>query len=272
MARHDVDSLSGAALYQWFRRPLDEIEEERQRALAAGRELWNKGTRTGQCVSARTQTELEAIGRSELARQAGGAAARGGAVARAAANQMTGGRADKFSAAADALLGFGDGETVRDRYRSNLQQEHRRSRSDATRYPTLKPVGDVAGEVLKEALIYRLGARMGASASSRLPPKAKGALGEVLSAGKSTLRGDPPVALQQPLAVTGGKTIRDHVTWRGKSVEAKFGPTARLRPRQREAQRELGDRYRVDRWLPHHVGRISGAATAAGAVDYGHDD
>ena len=59
-----------------------------------------------------------------------------------------------------------------------------------------------------------------------------------------------------------GSTIADHVTLRGRKVEAKFGPTAKLRPSQIRATEELGPDYRVDWWGPGHVGRLTGPAAA----------
>jgi len=53
----------------WFRLPTEEIEALRREAEAAGRQLWNAGTRTGRSIIARTQKELEAIGAAELQRQ-----------------------------------------------------------------------------------------------------------------------------------------------------------------------------------------------------------
>ena len=264
----DVGKLTGAALKEWYGRSTQEIEEEKRRALEAGRRVWNDGTRAGTKVLARTESELAALGRSELARQALEAGGQGGAVARAAANRMTFGYADRFSAAADAAIGFGEGETFRDRYRSNLGLEAQRTQYDARHRPVAKAVGDVAGEVIA----FKGVGGAGVSAVRRLPPKAKGVVGEVLSAGKTVLRGDLPVGFRRPLTVKGGRTIRDHVTLRGGSVEAKFGPTARLSPRQREAQEELGSLYRVDRWQPHHVGRITGGAGAVGVGLYDDDD
>lgn len=264
MARQAGD-LKGDARDRWYQRSTAEIEEEKARAFEAGRKVWASGER----ALARTESELEALRRTELARQAMEGGAQVGAVARATANRVTLGRADDLSAAGDALLGFGAGHDFGERYRSNLQQEHGRTRYDAVNRPVAKATGDLVAE----ALVFKGAGKAGAYGSSRLPPKAKGVLGEVLSAGKTILRGDRPVALQvQHPLVTGGRTVIDHVTRAGKFVEAKFGPTARLSQRQRQAQALYGDSYRVDRWQPYHVGRITGGAGAGAAWLYDDDD
>lgn len=269
MAREDVGKLKGAARDAWFLRTPLEIEEERRRVEEAGRAAWNKATRTGQQVLARTQDELQALGRSELARQASQTAGQVGAVARAAANRATFGGADHFSAAADAALGFGEGDSFRDRYRSNLPKEQERTEYDAQHRPVAKAVGDLAGE----ALGFKGASKAGALGVGRLPPKAKGVVGEVLSAGKSVLKGDAPKHFQvRQKLEAGGHTVLDQITRAEKFVEAKFGPTARLSRRQRQAQAQYGDRYRVDHWQPHHVGRITGGVGAGAVGIYDDDD
>jgi hypothetical protein len=60
-----------------------------------------------------------------------------------------------------------------------------------------------------------------------------------------------------------GSTRVDVPTLRGKLRESKFGPSARLLPRQKQAVVELAPRYRVDWWRKEHIGRPAGAAVAA---------
>jgi hypothetical protein len=59
--------------------------------------------------------------------------------------------------------------------------------------------------------------------------------------------------------------------WLSGGLDAKFGPGARLTPRQREARQKLGPNYRVDRWGPQHVGLGAGAATGAASVSMDDD-
>ncbi len=102
--------------------------------------------------------------------------------------------------------------------------------------------------------------------ASRLAPATKGALGEGLSWLKTRLSGDYPVGLQVRVPLSRSFTVADQTTARGLAVESKFGPKARLKGPQILAAEELGPSYRVDRWMPRHVGYITGAASgAAGA-------
>jgi len=55
----------------------------------------------------------------------------------------------------------------------------------------------------------------------------------------------------------GKATIVDHHTVKGINVESKFGPGAKLSRNQRYAQQQWGLGYRVDHWLPDHVGLIT---------------
>jgi hypothetical protein len=112
-------------------------------------------------------------------------------------------------------------------------------------------------------LIFRGAANAGAKAVSRLPPKIKGKVGERMSDGRTLLSGDIPVRHGKRLNLRGGgHTFTDHQTVRGKIVEAKLGPTARLTGPQRRAQAEFGPRYRYDHWSFDDVGRVIGGAVA----------
>jgi hypothetical protein len=92
-------------------------------------------------------------------------------------------------------------------------------------------------------------------------------LGEGLSTAKTILKGDWPEGFQvRRVLQNGRRTVVDHETKKGISVEAKFGPSARLTPNQRTAQAQWGDLYRVDRWMPGHVGAIAAGAAAPIAV------
>jgi hypothetical protein len=104
---------------------------------------------------------------------------------------------------------------------------------------------------------------VGAESAAALPIKAKGLMGEGLSVAKTVLKGDRPAAFQVRHTLQNGlTTVVDHDTAKGISVEAKFGPWARLSKNQRQAQKQWGDLYRVDRWGPRHVGAIAASAAA----------
>ncbi len=104
-----------------------------------------------------------------------------------------------------------------------------------------------------------LAAKRGAEIANSLTPRQKGNLGELMSSAKTLARLDVPVRHNKPLALAGGgRTIIDHAGLFGDIVEAKFGELARLSRRQRQAQTEHGDRYRVDRWRADDVGKVAG--------------
>ena len=96
---------------------------------------------------------------------------------------------------------------------------------------------------------------------NRLRPSEKGNLGEMLSEGRSYLRGDAPREGAKPrVPVGGGKVaIPDHQTQSGLYVEAKFGPSADLTKNQKKAFSLDPDGFRLDHFLPQDVG----AETAA---------
>ncbi|MEO8113605.1 MAG: hypothetical protein ABI655_04425 [Phenylobacterium sp.] len=277
------DEQRHGARDQWFRRSAEEVELERRQAEAAGRELWDQATRTGQPLLARTQAELEALGRTHIAQQALGraravgnpetwreAAMQANAGVRAAADVFTLGKADELAAGAEALIGHGGPGDFRQRYQANLNREHEGDSYDATH----RAIARTMGATVAEALLYKGGARAGAKAAGNLSPAAKGRLGEGMSQVKTALQLDRPIEIRIARKLEGGGyTYPDQVTRKGRIVEAKFGPRARLSPRQRQAQQEFGPRYRVDHWQPHHVGRGAGAAAAgAGVAGQAFDD
>ena len=122
-------------------------------------------------------------------------------------------------------------------------------------------IARVAGSIAGLALLARAGYGGGVAWSSRLPAAQKGALGETLSLFRAALRRDPVAGSQVRVPLSRSFTRADHVTRNGNYIEAKFGPTARLTNPQQRAQRELGDRYIYEHWMPHHVGRIGVGVT-----------
>ena len=186
----------------------------------------------------------------------------GDAVFRAAANDVTGGLADNFSAAANAglasagsALGFGEPMDFGQLYQSNLRQELQRDRYDA-RY---RPVAHTVGRALGTGLNALALAESGIGISDALSPVTKGQLGEILSGAKTVLKGDFPTRFQVRTPLSKSYTVVDHVTAKAIPVEAKFGyKVGPLRGAQRRAATELPN-YRVDRWTPDHIGYGSGA-------------
>jgi hypothetical protein len=135
------------------------------------------------------------------------------------------------------------------------------------------------------AVAARGGDLVGAYGSNALPWRAKGPVGDQLSAVKSIASGDglpfkwatpipefdellPGTTWGQPgpqryIRLSQGGTRADHITHKAVAVEAKFGRGPELRKRQLQAETELPpDRYRIDHWIPNDVGRIAGTALA----------
>jgi hypothetical protein len=168
--------------------------------------------------------------------------------------------ADKGQAALDATLGSGGDGNWLDRYNADLKQQAARNVYDHVNRGIASGLGTAGGA----GLALADGNVLGAETSAALPIKAKGLLGEALSMGKTIAKGDWPEATQVRRVMQNGKTtIVDHQTKSGLMVEAKFGPSARLSTNQRYAQNQWGPMYRVDRWLPRHVGYIGGAIGGA---------
>lgn len=179
---------------------------------------------------------------------------------RSAADVLSLGLADEAAAKVDSLP-FWPGRG-RDYDTAHLEQQAR-DNSDAY----YRPVARGAGAVLGTGLAIYGGAGLGTRWSAGLPIQAKGRLGEQMSKAKTIFTGDWPVAAQKRVPLSQSYTVADQLTALGKIVESKFGPMARLSKNQRRAVTELGARYRVDRWMPYHVGRVTGtgAGTAVGS-------
>jgi hypothetical protein len=133
----------------WFSGALDAVEQERQAAEAAGREVYENAIRTGQNVQARTRAELISLGRSKLVRDAeqsvhsaaqavrdrnawGAAAMQADAFTRSLANTVTLGGADHVAAFGDAIIDGGPLLSAPQRYQANLQDQQARDAYDAT--------------------------------------------------------------------------------------------------------------------------------------------
>jgi len=196
---------------------------------------------------------------------------------RSASNLATGGMANNAEAAMDALFDRSPGDWYA-HYKAALQNQLARDAYDASHRRLAVALGDGLGGILLADGAFIAGAR----GSAALPPVAKGQLGEGLSVVKTILKGDRPTGFQVRKVMQNNKaTIVDHETAKGVYVESKFGPTARLSPNQQYAQQQWGPDYRVDRWLPEHVGAITAPVGPAvgGLLSWGmhylnspHDD
>lgn len=186
---------------------------------------------------------------------------------RSAANFATGGASNIAAAAADALFDRNAGDWLT-HYKAGLQNQLSRDAYDAAHRPVAVALGDALGLYL----LARTGFAAGARGSAALPIRMKGQLGEGLSAIKTVLKGDRPAGFQVRKVLNNSKaTVVDHVTAKGMNVEAKFGPAAKLSTNQRYAQQQFGPLYRVDHWLPEHVGYITAplGPAARGLLSWG---
>jgi hypothetical protein len=241
----------------------ESVEARRRRQQedeSLGRMAWAESTRTGANVPAATTADLVALGARVRAGLLEGLTT-ADAVVRSAANTATFGFADNAAAGANAVLGMGGEGDFPTRYGRLYQEELDKDQT----YRRERPIATAVGELGMTALTAGGVAKKGAMLVSTLPAKTKGFIGERMSDGRTLLSGDIPIKHRRRLDLEGGgHTFTDHQTTRGRVVEAKLGPTARLSKQQRRAQAQLGPRYRYDHWSFDEVGRVIGGA-AAGA-------
>lgn len=232
----------------------------RQEDERLGRLAWAESTRTGANLPAAATADLAALGAS-VRQGLGDGLVSADALVRSAANTATFGLADNLAAGANAVLGKGGEGDFLTRYDRLYQDE---LRQDET-YRRERPIATAAGELGMTVATATGAAVKGARVVSRLPARSKGIIGERMSDGRTILSGDIPINHGRRLDLKGGgHTFTDHQTTRGKIVEAKLGPTAKLSNAQRRAQAQFGPRYRYDHWSFDDVGRVIGGA-AAGA-------
>lgn len=228
----------------------------RQEDEELGRAAWVSSSRNGTNLPARTTADLRALGAQVRAGLIEGAKASDAAV-RTAADTATFGLAAEMSAGANALLGGGGEGTLAQRYSRLLAAEE----AVDGRNREHRPLATAAGEIGMTALTFRGAARAGAKAVSQATPRTKGKIGERMSEARTLLSGEIPINHGKRYELEGpGHTFTDHQTARGLIVEAKLGPSARMTLRQRQAQAELGSRYRKDHWSFDDVGRVVGGA------------
>lgn len=110
-----------------------------------------------------------------------------------------------------------------------------------------------------------LGSVAGRAWSKGLSNAEKGDLGEALSRLRTAARGDRtlPGGKSRAYLNSGRYTYPDQRTQGGELVESKFGVSARLSPRQREAYRQPLSGYRVDGFVPSDIGMAFGLPSAA---------
>ncbi|KLD76039.1 hypothetical protein Y886_23530 [Xanthomonas hyacinthi DSM 19077] len=127
------------------------------------------------------------------------------------------------------------------------------------------------GGYLGDAATLAAGGLGGAKAlpklAKRLSNSTKGNIGEWLSYFNNRLKGSTLV--DEQVKLTGFKTVFDSVwrDFRGATyyVESKFGKSGLTKP-QREAQKILGEKYRVERWDYPFIEKVGGGAGAAGGA------
>lgn len=115
-----------------------------------------------------------------------------------------------------------------------------------------------------------VGGRLGSSDAQALSRREKELLGEEFSSLRTWARGEKTNPVKSRQAVSGGHTVPDQRTILNgvekDLVESKFGKSARLKKRQREAYAELPN-YRVDHTLPQDVGVLQGIPLSLLGVD-----
>ena len=232
----------------------------RQEDEDLGRMAWAESTRTGANLPAATTADLAALG-AKVRRGLMEGLTTVDAVMRSGANTATFGLADNLAAGAYAVLGKGGEGDFLTRYGRLYQDELRQDEI----YRRERPIATAVGELGMTAATAAGAAIRGARVVSTLPARSKGIIGERMSDGRTILSGDIPINHGRRLDLKGGgHTFTDHQTTRGKIVEAKLGPTAKLSHAQRRAQAQFGPRYRYDHWSFDDVGRvIRGAAAGA---------
>ena len=232
----------------------------RQEDETLGRMAWAESTRTGANLPAATTADLADLG-AKVRRGLLEGLTTVDAVMRSGANTATFGLADNLAAGAYAVLGKGGEGDFLTRYGRLYQDELRQDEI----YRRERPIATAVGELGMTAATGAGAAVKGARVISRLPARSKGIIGERMSDGKTLLSGDIPIKRGRRLDLEGGgHTFTDHQTTRGKIVEAKLGPTAKLTKQQKRAQAQFGPSYRYDHWSFDDVGRLIGGA-AAGA-------
>jgi hypothetical protein len=183
----------GRSIVDKFRQTTAEIDEGRRALEAAGSEAWNRSTRAGGNVLARTTQELRALGARVLPQVAAGT---NGAV-----DAATAGLGDKYTAFKLASEGIGAGRTLPQRYKSIRQLQDEQDQYDREHYSKARLVGGAVGTVGSIALTGGAGAAE--QGAVRLAPYAARAVGYGLR---------PVVAHVLPHVAVGGAGAAASVT------------------------------------------------------------
>jgi len=158
----DRRGVSGGSLVDRWSQTAAQIDEQRRALEAAGREEWNRATREGRNVAARTTSELRALG----ARVLPGVSA----VVNGATDAATAGLGDPYVALKYSAMGAGEGRTLGERYRSIRRSQQAQDQYDRERHPKARLAGGVVGTVGSIAATGGLGA--GGQGAARLAPYA----------------------------------------------------------------------------------------------------
>jgi hypothetical protein len=140
----------GSGLVDRFQQTAAQIEEKRRELEAAGREEWNRATREGRNVVARTTQELRALGAEVVPRM--------GAFLNGATDAATAGLGDKYVALKYATMGVGDGRTFPERYKSIRRAQEAQDQYDREHYPNSRLAGGAVGAVGSIAATGGMGA------------------------------------------------------------------------------------------------------------------
>lgn len=162
----DTRTQRGRSLVDRLRQTVGDIDEQRRAVEAAGREEWNRATREGRNVAARTTQELRALGAKVLPRVA--------AVTNGAVDAATVGLGDRYTALKYASMGAGSGRTLPDRYRSIRQLQDAQDQYDREQYPVSRMAGGAIGVVGSIAATGGIGAP---AQGARIAPYAARAVG-----------------------------------------------------------------------------------------------
>ncbi len=185
------------------------------------------------------------------------------AAMRGAADVMSFGLANEIEAALGTRIRRADLSHIYEAWQASRARSAARTAFDVRHRGAARLGGEIAGVAMLRGGV--------ASATTRrveaLPSLSKGNLGEFISYVRAFLRGDPVVRSQVRVNLSRGHTRADHQTLRTRFIESKLGRMARPTTPQKRAQRELGNRYLYEHFLPADVGRVVGRAGAGAGAE-----
>ena len=187
------------------------------------------------------------------------------AAMRGAADVMSFGLANEIEASLGTRIRRSDLAHIYEAWQQSRARSTARTAFDIRHRGTARLAGEVAGV----AMLRGGGSATATRRVEALPSLSKGNLGEFISYVRAFLRGDPVVRSQSTERLSRGYTRADHRTLRNRLIEAKLGRRASLKGPQLRAQRELGDRYIYEHYLPRDVGRFVGRVGAGVGIEAG---